>query len=194
MENKRLYYIILIILASVVLLGLLGCAGCVSRNTGDKNTEPTKNPTGNMEQIDMDSGEKNTLGTEDTLPDETAGEGTEATDATEGTEPTAESTAATTSPTTSTNPNSTKPDSTDPDSTEPTEPVLPNVYPYTLTWKEYQAMTEEEQIAFYKKFPSHSEYKLWYNAAKKKYDEEKIEIEIGADGVIDLDKITNGSN
>lgn len=71
-----------------------------------------------------------------------------------------------------------------------TEPALPNEYPYTLTYQEYLDMTEKEQIAFYKLFANHNEFKKWRTAAKKEYDENKIEIEIGEDGKIDLGQIT----
>ena len=74
-------------------------------------------------------------------------------------------------------------------STKPTEPPLPDEYPYTLTYKEYMAMSEDEQIAFYKQFKNHSEFKRWHTAAKKEYEENKIELEIGPDGKIDLGQL-----
>ena len=182
--DKRKLYLILIIVCAVILTGLIIWAICIKLN----NPTGASEPTGTTQSADATENEA-------TDPEETADDATtqpeETTSATEETNPeeTTQSTEATENETTDgdkTN-SGTKP-------TTPKEPELPNIYPYTLTWKEYMAMTEDEQIAFYKLFPSHSEYKAWYNAAKKKYDEEKIEIEIGADGTIDLDKILNGDN
>ena len=195
MENKRAYYIIFIAVASAVLLSLLLLAGCVSKKPSGGNTEPsggTKAPS--VQTVTDPSGEDaavndTTTGPQSsTLTQDTAVEGTgttEETETTPGTDPTqGGDETPTTKPTTST--------PTTP--TEPTEPPLPNEYPYTLSYKEYLDMSEEKQIEFYNLFENHAEFKRWRTAAKKKYDDEKIEIEIGADGKIDLDQILNGNN
>ena len=54
-------------------------------------------------------------------------------------------------------------------------------------------MPVDEQIAFYKLFENHNEFKKWRTAAKKEYDENKMELEIGDDGTIDLGKLTGGN-
>lgn len=216
MDKKKLY-IIIIAVAAAVLIGLLIWAICLSVNKPAGNTETTGAQIETTLPIDENDAVDGLDATDATAE---ATEGTEET--TDPTADTTDPTATTTEdedesgdensePQENKKPDNNKTDSNKPngdqndgnDSNEentptsstkpaPTEPALPNVYPYTLTWKEYKAMSEEEQIAFYKQFPNHSEYKAWYNAAKKKYDEEKIEIEIGEDGTIDLDKLLNG--
>lgn len=72
------------------------------------------------------------------------------------------------------------------------EPETPSNYPYNVTYKEYLEMSEDEQLAFYKSFASHNEFKAWREAAKKAYDDSKIEIEMGPDGTIDLGGLIGG--
>lgn len=78
----------------------------------------------------------------------------------------------------------------------PTEPVsaadaaettFPDEYPYNVTYKDYLAMTEEEQSEFYNCF-SKEEFKTWYTAAKKEYDDSFIKVEIDENGTIDFKK------
>ena len=73
----------------------------------------------------------------------------------------------------------------------PNKPA-PLGYPYNVTYKEYLEMSEDEQVEFYKSFKNHNDFKEWRTAAKKVYDENQIEIEIGSDGTIDLDGLTGG--
>lgn len=118
----------------------------------------------------------------------------ESTAPTESTDPTA-GTVDGTEPTEGTTPDSGNSGNTgsNPGGADEPQP-LPNEYPYTVTWQEYQDMSGEEQQAFYNDFPSHADFKAWRTAAKKKYDDDLIKIEIGEDGKIDLDGAMNSNN
>ena len=72
--------------------------------------------------------------------------------------------------------------------TEP--PVTDATSPVTgmLTYESYEAMTEEQQIAFMETFESIEAFFEWYNTAKAEYETQNPGIEID-DGIIDLDKI-----
>jgi hypothetical protein len=58
--------------------------------------------------------------------------------------------------------------------------------PESLDFEGYNAMSAEEQEAFFLSFDSPADFFEWYNAAKEKYQEENPGIEIGPDGVIPL--------
>ncbi len=207
--NKKRMYLILIIIASAILAGLIIWAVYISIKPA-QGTKPDKDRPGTTTQAaeateDGTSQTEGTTGEETTAPEDTTGTTEEET--TTGEE--------TTAPTETKEPGKQEGGNQDPDNEDPgedekneedsgdsgdsgtvtppptpTEPTLPDVYPYTVTYKEYLDMTEDAQIAFYKEFKNHDEFKKWRTAAKKEYDENKVEIEIGEDGVIDLDKIT----
>lgn len=58
--------------------------------------------------------------------------------------------------------------------------------PDPLGYEEYNAMSAEEQEAFFLSFNSPEDFFAWYNAAKEKYLEENPGIEIGPDGIIPI--------
>ena len=58
-----------------------------------------------------------------------------------------------------------------------------------MTYEKYIAMSPEEQQAYYKSFPSATEFFNWYNAAKEKYEAEQNYIEV--DGEINLGDYIN---
>lgn len=65
-------------------------------------------------------------------------------------------------------------------------------YPYSVTYEKYMEMTAAEQATFYDSFKDHNDFKVWREAAKKAYDDSKVEIEMGPDGSIDLGGMTGG--
>lgn len=68
-----------------------------------------------------------------------------------------------------------------------------NKKPEDYTWEEYQAMSGAEREAHFKQFSSPEAYIQWLNKAKADYDKEHPTIEVGADGTIDLGKLTGKS-
>ena len=60
------------------------------------------------------------------------------------------------------------------------EPALPP----SPTYEEYCAMTSQEQVDFFNSFDQIEDYFLWFEAAKKDYEDRHPGIEIGPDGVI----------
>ena len=183
--DKKKMYIILIAVAAVVLTALIILAICIKLNRSADVTDPTGGQAGTTTQsADDTTGESTTLpedstAEETTGPEDTTGEATDSTDETSDGN----------SGSSGGNSGSSGGNTDSSGSTKPTEPPLPEEYPYTLTYKEYMAMSEDEQIAFYKQFKNHSEFKKWHTAAKKEYEENKIELEIGPDGKIDLGQL-----
>ncbi len=60
-----------------------------------------------------------------------------------------------------------------------------------LTYKEYLALSTEEQIAFRNQFSSAAEFKKWYLAAKQSYEDSQNDIIIGDGNSVDLGEILN---
>ncbi len=58
-----------------------------------------------------------------------------------------------------------------------------------MTYKEYLALTTEEQLAFRKTFPSNNAFKNWYLAAKKKYEDSQEQVTMGPGNSIDLGEL-----
>ena len=199
MDKKKLY-IILIAAAAVVLTGLIILAVSIKINMSGYGTEPTTGQNETTTERNEDTTAENTTQPQDTtgeamtdpedVTDATGAENTtgDPTDATDETHIDSESNSGSESNTGNSNGDS----SGNSGSATQTEPTLPDAYPYNVTWKEYEDMTEAEQIAFYKCFKNHNEYKAWRTAAKKEYDENKIEIEIGEDGKIDVGQVLKG--
>ena len=71
------------------------------------------------------------------------------------------------------------------DAPEPT-PSGPPAYPTLITYEEYMAMTGDEQMAYYRTFPSMQEFNKWYNDAKKDWEDAHPKETIGPDGTIVL--------
>lgn len=96
-----------------------------------------------------------------------------------------------------TEPNSTELEPTEPEYTEPetfepkpTQPAPIGIKveePGTdITYADYEAMSEEEQILFYYSFSDADAFNSWYAAAKATHDTGREEITIGVDGVVNL--------
>lgn len=62
---------------------------------------------------------------------------------------------------------------------------------FYVTYEQYNAMSPQEQVDYFNKFPSMEAFVQWYNDAKEAYDAEHGAIEIGGDGSIDLGEIIN---
>lgn len=81
-----------------------------------------------------------------------------------------------------------EPDKTDKPDTPagPETPAEPDAKPEDCTWEQYQAMTAEEQWAFYQSFDSPSAYFDWMAKAKEEYEANRDVIDLGDGGSIDL--------
>lgn len=55
-----------------------------------------------------------------------------------------------------------------------------------LTYEEYNALSAEEQYAYFLSFDSIEEYFAWYNQAKQEYEDEQDRTEIGSGGSVDI--------
>ena len=64
--------------------------------------------------------------------------------------------------------------------------TTPDKAPEDYTWEEYQAMTPAEQKELYDRFGNASDFFIWYNAAKEKYEESQTVIEIGPGESVDI--------
>lgn len=60
-----------------------------------------------------------------------------------------------------------------------------------LTYREYLAMSTDEQIAFRETFESNADFKNWYAKAKKAYEDSQNDIIIGDGNSVDLGEILN---
>lgn len=58
-----------------------------------------------------------------------------------------------------------------------------------LTYEQFQAMTGAEQFAYQSSFADLDAFFAWYNAAKETYEKENPSIEIGSDGVVDMEDL-----
>ena len=63
-------------------------------------------------------------------------------------------------------------------------PSVPS-YENQITYEEYNALSGEEQEAYFNTFPSVESFFEWYNAAREEYEKNNTAIEIG-DGTIDI--------
>lgn len=117
----------------------------------------------------------------ETTQSTTGGNG--ATNPTTGTNPT--------KPTTGGNTDTTKP-TTGSQSTTPTTKPSGTKDPSQVTYADYEAMSGDEQKAFFDTFADPGKFFDWYNAAKEAYDATKNEIIIGGDETIDLGDLIGG--
>ena len=62
-----------------------------------------------------------------------------------------------------------------------------------LTYEEYNALSGEEQEAYFNTFPSIEAFFEWYNLAKDQYEKDHPAIEIDPDSTIDLGDIVGGT-
>ncbi len=85
----------------------------------------------------------------------------------------------------------TQPSTSAPATKPSTSPAGPDT---SMTYEQFQAMTGAEQRAFQASFPDIDAFFEWYNAAKETYEKENPSIEIGGDGVVDLDGLLGGGN
>ena len=73
----------------------------------------------------------------------------------------------------------------------PTEPTVPSE-PASTSFEQYNAMSPEEQYAFFCTFSSMEDFVAWYNNAKAEYEAAHPGIDIG-DGNIDIGDIIGGN-
>ncbi len=55
------------------------------------------------------------------------------------------------------------------------------------------AMTAKEQREYYSSYENPDDFFVWFDTAKKKYEDEQEKIIIGEGGSIDLEDILNGN-
>lgn len=166
-------------LIALLLIALFILAGC--RNvpaTGE--TEPTSTEPGYTEPSEetlpptipglvySPNEDSNLPDDEDEMPDTTPTEPEETTEPQETTEP-----------------------SEPVEATTPAEPTVPSE-PALTSYEQYNAMSPEEQYAFFCTFDTMEDFVAWYNAAKAEYDAAHPDIDIG-DGNIDIGDIIGGN-
>ena len=83
-------------------------------------------------------------------------------------------------------------------STKPTEePSQPSTAPTEedkpMDYQTFHAMSGAEQQAFQQSFESLDEFFEWYNDAKEAYEKANPPIEVGGDGVIDMEDLVGGN-
>lgn len=174
MKSKHIILIVALVLVLAAGITVI-CVGC----------NQNKNPEGGAANGTAQApGNQNGTGTAD--PSNPANEGTlpggfelidrEELDDDTGTTPTTNPTNPTTPTTKPTNPTTPAPGTDGPELDE-------NGY---WTYEYYISRSGEEQMAYYRTFPSMAEFNKWYNAAKAEYDRKHPKETIGPDGKIEL--------
>lgn len=79
-------------------------------------------------------------------------------------------------------------DPSEPSEEETVDPSEPDESQSGVTYEEYMAMTGDQQQTYYTSFASADAFFAWFNEAKKEYDEQKQEVELG-DKPVDLEQI-----
>lgn len=183
-----------VILVGIMLTLVLTLAACKKNPPSEETILPPQETTETMVSetteeyvpgvVDNPFGEDQDNLEETTSPRETENAGSDNTDDFEKND--SENKA--TTPSQDTEPeDTTAPEETKPENNDPTEaPSAENV-----TYEQYNAMSPEEQLAFFESFDSMEEFVRWYNDAKAKYEAENPDIEIG-DGEIDVGDIIGG--
>lgn len=179
--NNRNKLIIIVAVLAVIIIGLIIFVVGMKPNDQPAPTDGSTVPGTTV--VTNPSEETTNPATQQT-------EETEATEPTETTVPTQETDPVNTE-TSATEPVETKPAETKPEETEPqetkpqeTEPAQQGKNPWDVTYDTYQNMSAAEQKAQMESFGSIEEFFVWYNAAKKKYQDENPGIEIGAGDVV----------
>lgn len=159
-------------LICALLLSACGKPVTPAGTFAEPSTQPTETTTQTIEAT--------------TQPTEVTTEPTEAT-----TQSTTPSTEPTTQPTESTTPSTEPTDTTEPttDTTEPTQSG--NSDP--VTYEAYQAMSPEDQQAFFESFGSYQDFIAWYVAAEAAYKESQDRNEVSGDGSLDIGDIIGGA-
>ena len=181
MKMKRVILITACLMVLVLGISMI-CVGCKKEN----DTTPVWTP-GNNQSADGTTGTEGTAGMEGTAPNAPSQGGSSTDETKDGNIDIVEREefpdTTETDPTKATNP-------TNPVSpTNPTNPQPGNTapaYPTLITYEQYMAMTGEEQMAYYRTFPSMQEFNKWYNNAKAEYDRAHPKETIGPDGKIEL--------
>ena len=57
---------------------------------------------------------------------------------------------------------------------------------HQLTYEEYNALSAEEQEAYFNSFDTIEDFFAWYNKAKEEYEAKQDYIEVGEDGNLDI--------
>ena len=63
-----------------------------------------------------------------------------------------------------------------------------------MTYEQYEAMSGEEQEAFFNTFSNPADFFAWYAQAKAEYEAQNPSIEIGGNGNIDIGEILGGNS
>ena len=166
-------------LICALLLSACGKPVTPAGTFAEPSTQPTETTTQTIEAT--------------TQPTEVTTEPTEAT-----TQSTTPSTEPTTQPTESTTPSTEPTDTTEP-TTDTTEPTTDTTEPTQsgnsdpVTYEAYQAMSPEDQQAFFESFGSYQDFIAWYVAAEAAYKESQDRNEVSGDGSLDIGDIIGGA-
>ena len=57
---------------------------------------------------------------------------------------------------------------------------------HEMTYEEYNALSAEEQEAYFNSFDTVDDFFVWYNKAKQEYEANQDYIEVGGDGNINI--------
>lgn len=84
--------------------------------------------------------------------------------------------------------------SSDAVSSAPVSGQEPSTEDQTMSFEAYLALTPHQQQEFYLKFETPEAFLDWYDAAKAKYEESIVEVEVNSDGTIDIGGIIEEQN
>lgn len=187
MKRLKVMAALLVILSLVIL-----CVAC-----GNKAVE-SKGEDGTHDSAQQDTATENKTAAEDkdSLDNVTPAEAGVATDGpmeiSGGVEerPTADGDTSSNTKPADTKPNTEPDNKTDskPDTEPDTKPDTPDAS-QDLKWEEYYALTPEQQDAYFDSFSDYKEFQKWMKKAREQFKTEHPDIEIGADGSIDLSKL-----
>ena len=63
-----------------------------------------------------------------------------------------------------------------------------------MTYEQFHALSGAEQRAFQNSFADLDAFFTWYNTAKETYEKEHPSIEIGGNGIVDMDDLLGNKN
>lgn len=80
------------------------------------------------------------------------------------------------------------------DTRQPDQTTKQDPTPVLLTWEAYYALSAREKDDYYYSFKSPKEFHEWADQAQEQFKIDHPDIEIGPDGIIDLNKLISGND
>lgn len=215
MKKEWIMWGVIGLLAVALIIGVIALTSAVNNiSVPPSETDPTIATTtqGTEEStVPMDDttvpGEQTTAPEETTLPngEKETTESTEQTEdgagpATDPTEESEENGFGERDPVKPTDPTKPKDEPTEPTTKPSQEETTPTTQPESttpttkeeMTFRDYEAMTTEEQLAFANTFPSRSDFLNWYKEKKKEYEDSQKEVIMGPGNSIDIGELIGG--